>query len=927
MSCAAIVLGLGVAGGVIVIPEGGAEAAVSEKSIRFFDKAQGHVKKGDLNAAVIQLKNAIRSDANNVDARFQLAEIYLAIGNPEGAEKELKAARARGYDRLAIAPILAQTYILQGKFNDLLDDFQDEKLEGESQAILSVYRAQAHINLRQFEDAAKALEEARAAKADMPQIPMVNSWLRQSEGDLAGAEALIDVALKSIPDNVDALMQKAELRRLASDQEGAIDFATRALEINQFRRAPRVTRGLALAALGRVEETIADAEILLERNENDPLGAFLKGWGHAQKGETELALTSMAGRPGLENFAPALYLGAALHLKVGALEQARAQIDKYLVQAPGNLQALVTSGAIYYQAGDYEAAAKALEPVYQSNQQNARVVTMLAYAYEKAGDQGKAAALFDEAINLQPGNEDLQLRAAQAKIGSGDLESGMADLASLADAESGGERAATLLFLTRLRTRDFAAAGDALDRLEAISGKTAETENFRASVALATGDSDGAEKFLRSSLVLKDDYQAARLNLARLFRVRKDVDGATAEYEKLLEQQPGYLPAITGLVEIAKERQDESAILQLIDMAARKNRSSEKAHLLRVEQLLSLGRKEKALVAARDFIAALPESPAAYDALARGQIAAGDQASAIVTYQQLANRAPDNPMVWFRLAQAQILRENHTDAMFALEKVIALDPSNGKARQQRIDMERRVHGEERALAMARKLFAEAPEGPDQMLDLGRTLVEMGQPREGLELVKNAYEATKGKKELVALYRTYDRIGKPEEATRVMTDWIGEHPEDTDIQLVLFSRLISFSNWADAIELGERLYRADAKNFVVMNNLAWVYEQVGRIDEAKSFAKSAVELAPEAAEIIDTYGWILYEHGDAKEAEAVLAKSAALVPARRDIQYHHAAALAKIGNKDAAITKLRGLLADDSAFAEREAAAALLGDLE
>ena len=42
-----------------------------------------------------------------------------------------------------------------------------------------------------------------------------------------------------------------------------------------------------------------------------------------------------------------------------------------------------------------------------------------------------------------------------------------------------------------------------------------------------------------------------------------------------------------------------------------------------------------------------------------------------------------------------------------------------------------------------------------------------------------------------------------------------------------------------IHEGEVLYQGDAKNFVVLNNLAWVYEKVGRIEEAKSLGKAAM----------------------------------------------------------------------------------------
>lgn len=923
MGCATVVVALGMAG----LPAGNAEAAVSEKSIRFYDKAQGYVEKGDLNAAVIQLKNAIRSDANNVEARVQLASIYLALGDPQGAEKEFKAARARGYAAEQIVSSLAQVYVMQGKFQALLDDFKNETFEGEPQAVLQVYRAQAYIALKQPGDAEKALDAARAISPDMLQINIVSSWLRRTEGDLAGAEALVDGVLGSTPDNLDALMQKAELRHLAGDHEAAIDFATRALEQNQFRRAPRVTRGMALASLGRVDETLADAEVLVERSGHDPIGAFLKAWGYAQKGDIETSLAALDEGRGLESYLPALYLGAALHLRSGALEQARSEIDKYLAVSPDNVQAIITSSAIHYQAGDYAASAKELEPLYQADPENVRIVTLLAYTYEKTGDQGKAAALFDQAINLGSGNEDLQLRAAQAKIGSGDLESGMADLVSFTGSESGGERAATLLFLTQLRAKDFDGAAKALDRLEALKGMTAETENFRASVALAGGDFVTAEEYLKSSLALQDDYQAARLNLARLYRTRKDLDGATAEYEKLLEQHPGYLAAISGLVEMARERRDDKAIVRLVNLAVKENAGNEKAHLLKVDELMALGHKGKALSAARDFIAALPDSLAAYDALARGQIASGDLGTAVVSYRQLTSRVPDSPVAHFRLAQALIANGDFTDAMFALEKNLVLDPSNDKARQQRIDMEQKVHGDERAVALARKLYADAPDESDRVLGLGKALVKFGQADEGLELVRAAFEKNSGKRELISLYNAYDKTGSPGMAVGVMADWVADHPGAEDIQLVLFSRFISNGNWAEAIRHGEMLHQANAKNIVVLNNLAWIYEKVGRIDEAMALAKTASEAAPEAAEIVDTYGWILYEHGDAKEAEAVLARAAALVPARRDIQFHHAAALAKIGKKKAAVTKLEELLGDGAAFAEREAAAALLGELE
>ena len=55
-------------------------ATVNPESSSYYDEARAYLKKGDINAAAVQLKNAIRADENNVDARFDLARsTFLAV--------------------------------------------------------------------------------------------------------------------------------------------------------------------------------------------------------------------------------------------------------------------------------------------------------------------------------------------------------------------------------------------------------------------------------------------------------------------------------------------------------------------------------------------------------------------------------------------------------------------------------------------------------------------------------------------------------------------------------------------------------------------------------------------------------------------------------------------------------------------------------
>ena len=54
-----------------------------------------------------------------------------------------------------------------------------------------------------------------------------------------------------------------------------------------------------------------------------------------------------------------------------------------------------------------------------------------------------------------------------------------------------------------------------------------------------------------------------------------------------------------------------------------------------------------------------------------------------------------------------------------------------------------------------------------------------------------------------------------------------------------------------------------------NNLAWIYYEQGRIDEAHPLAEVAVQLQPEEANYLDTQAHILYERGEYSEALAVM----------------------------------------------------------
>ena len=76
-------------------------------------RAEVFEEKGDLRSAMIELKNALGIEPDNIRARWLLGKVYLAVGAFEGAEKELTRAQSLGVEEVSVLPLLAQSWLKQ----------------------------------------------------------------------------------------------------------------------------------------------------------------------------------------------------------------------------------------------------------------------------------------------------------------------------------------------------------------------------------------------------------------------------------------------------------------------------------------------------------------------------------------------------------------------------------------------------------------------------------------------------------------------------------------------------------------------------------------------------------------------------------------------------------------------------------------------
>src|SRR5215813_1511938 len=81
-SSARLLVAMAVAATIFVqFPNASPVRAASDESNRHYDRAQSYLAKGELQSAIIELKNAVQADPSNGPARYALGAALLRIGD------------------------------------------------------------------------------------------------------------------------------------------------------------------------------------------------------------------------------------------------------------------------------------------------------------------------------------------------------------------------------------------------------------------------------------------------------------------------------------------------------------------------------------------------------------------------------------------------------------------------------------------------------------------------------------------------------------------------------------------------------------------------------------------------------------------------------------------------------------------------------
>ena len=888
-------------------------------------EARQYQQKGDTPAAIIQLKNALQKNPKDAEARFLLGSIYNEAGDSKSAEKELRRALDLGMSRTRVLPELGKALLVQGQFQQTLDE--TERLAGakESPEIASL-RGNAYLALGKNQEAKAAFEQALGSQPDFPAALIGLARHALTERNVEAATHFSEQAVEKNPKNAEAWLFKADLLRAQGKIEPAMAAYDQTLKLQPKNITAHINKAFLEIGLGKFDDAKADIDAARAISPNGLLVFYTQALLDFRQGKHAEAWDSLQQilRAAPEHM-PSVLLAGAVQYSLGSMPQAEQYLKSYLEKDPRSLYARKLLVSTLLRTHQPQRALEVLTPALKYAEQDYQLLTLAGETYIQAKDFTRAAEYFEKASALSPDNASIRAALGISKLAQGEDSRAIAELEAAAEMDNKSSKVDVLLVMTHLRRLEFDKALDAAKALEKDQPNNPLSYNLKGVAYLGKKDLANARASFDKAVAIQPNFFPAVANLAQIDLVEKKPDRAKKRFETLLAKDKKNIKAMTALANLAMAQGQNKEATAWLERASRENPNVLQPALQLVAHYLRIGEKKQALNLAQKLQGSNPNSPEVLDALAQAQFVNGDKAAALETYGRLAAMRPDSALAQMRIASVHMAMQNPAAASDAFRKALALKPDYLDAQLNLASLEARKGNFPQAVAIARQIQKQNEKSPVGYLLEGDLLMAQKKPDLAVKLYEQAHASSMNGQTLVKLHAALNGAGKNKEADARMTQWLKDHPADAATRLYLAGTLLAAKQNKAAVEQYQTILRHDPNYVPALNNLAWHLHKEND-PRALGYAEQAYKLKPDNAAIQDTLGWILVEQGNVTRGLPLLQKAASQAPEAVVIRYHLAVGLMKSGDKARARKELEQLLASGKSFSQIEEVRALLKKL-
>lgn len=903
--------------------------AIAADADDYVAEAREYVAAGEIKAAIIQLKNALRDDPSHVAARVMLGTLYLRNGDGAAAAKELRRARELGAAAGDWMAGYAQALMLQGEFAALLDEVSPvDGLPAASRAEIHAVRGNANLALGRKDPAAAEYDAALALESGNPTARLGKARIMLADGQEEAALQQLDEVLREHPDHVASRLLRADLRRRQQRLDEAEADYRHAADTDPSNPRPRIGLALVHIAQRNTEAAKQDLAALNRLTRDLPAVNYLQALVSFQERDFDSASEQLQvllrSAPG--NLQAQLLYGIVSYAR-NEFTIADDYLTRVLASAPGNPQIAKLLGAARLKLREPARAVQVLSTVVNEQTQDAQLLALLGTALLQTGENSKGAEYIERAVELDPDQALLRTQLAVGKIASGDTGAAISQLESAVALGQDVIQADVLLVLSYLNKREYDKAIAASEALESRMADSPIPFNLTGLALLAQRQFDAAQQRFELALEKDPEFLVAQMNLARLALLAQRPADADAAYRKVLAKDPDHLGALMGMATLARANGDNAAAEQWLLKANQANPKALQPIAVLAEMYLRQGEGLKASNLLSGLAPEQLDLPAVLRLRGMAQLQSGDYASAVYTLQKLTELQPQAMEGWFQLARAHAAAGDADRARASFRRATSLD-TEYKVPVVWVglgELELREKRYDAALAVAEQVKTHFPDkvfGHDIAAAAYRG---KGDSAQLLTEIEAAFAIDRSSRRLNNFARALAAAGQGDRAVNTLREWLAENPEDGGAWANLGLIEQGAGREGEALVAYEKALEHSEPGAVLLNNMAWLYLDRDR-ERSVQLATRAYEMAPSRAEIVDTYGWVLFHSGRKQDGLAALQQALIIAPRNAEIALHVAEALYDLERDAEARPMLQRIIRDNPNTEFERSARALLEKL-
>lgn len=870
----------------ILIGIGLTACSPDKTSSEYIAQAKSNIASNNNNEAIIELKNAIRGDLTNPEARFMLGSLYLNNGQSVAAEKELKQALKLGFDENLVIPKLLKTYNLQDKHQETLALVQQHPaLKDNVKPVVFLYEALAQGKLGETEVAKSIIEQANELSSDSVFSRFGSAFLQANAENIDETLTVIDQLLTEEPELSEALLLKGQLLSIKKDYSGAISAFN--AYFKQLPQDLKIRLFLANAYIRNEQFNDADKHLdhLIQLLPEHPFINQLKGIIHFQNNNYEAALahTNKAIQNGLDISANKIIAGlSAFNLE--QYEQAHQNLVgiKGLLESNHPVKRILAATQI--KLGYADEASSTIASLGSLTEADANLLTTASFELIKSGQIEKAKNLLSKTSDIVGDSSQERMKLGILQLSMDDLE-GITNLEKAVTLAPEAPLAKVTLAAAYIKNKQYDKAINLAKKWQEESPQKVEGYNLLAKALFLKNTPEAAEKELQKSLSINPNNAYALLYYSDKYFRNNDTKNALLQINKLLSSSPNHISALVQHYRINTFLGTPELSIIKIKTSYNNNPQNIVYRLLYARALFTEKNYSEAIKLLNEYAITTSETPDLYwQILAKSYHHTNQKDKSLTTYNDWIDKKPNSKQAWLSKISQLELNRDISSALSTVKlariripddlqlKILLISFFTENKQFEKAQKEiNKLNDNEKSFSLVKGLQ-------------GKIWLTQSEFDKALPNLIELYKVQSSSKNALFVTATYKAMNRKQDAFEFLKAHQKKQPKEKFIKVALAELAMDFDQ-KFARESYLNLLKSEPKNGSLLNNLAWVEYLLGNYNSADNYATQALSVLGNHPQVLDTAGQIKIKMGLKTEGITLLEKAQSLSPNNAEITQH------------------------------------------